>query len=418
MIFRLLALAAFVAALSTPGTARAFEEKPLPAEGPAVAVGCLYELSGPGAASGRAALAGTRLAVERINQAGGLLGRRVRLVVRDAADSALALDQAVAEMSEQDNATAFVGLLDAATAQSAGAAAQAGGRLFLCAGASLDGLPADAGPLFFTAAFDNTAQAEALAALAAEDLGLNRAVLVVDPSRETYAQLGAELAQRLSSRGVKILTRLKLADGGVNAGALAEEIARYHGPELLVLASGGADAAQAVKAFRAAGLAGPIIAGAGLDAPDGAPALGDDAGTVYYAAHADYQNPNELVQLFVQEYAQATGAAPVSGLSALGFDAAALLAHAVNQAESLDSKAAARALSSVSGYEGVTGSFTYGPKRRAPLKPVRLLVRHEGSLETVGQTAPAASLELEDREGEGATANAPDEERSEGEQQQ
>ena len=51
---------------------------------PPVRIGAIYDLRGRQAPRDVAALDGARLAVERINAGGGLLGRRVELLERDA----------------------------------------------------------------------------------------------------------------------------------------------------------------------------------------------------------------------------------------------------------------------------------------------------------------------------------------------
>jgi branched-chain amino acid transport system substrate-binding protein len=378
----------FLALMLLAATAQA-AESPSPQAASSVVVGCVFELTGPRAVDGQAALAGVKLAARKINQAGGVLGRPLRLEVRDAAANMLSLDRLVLDLVQKSNATAFVGLLDATAAQAAGVAAQGLGRLFLCVGATLDGLPESVGPLFFTAAFDDTAEAEALASMAASDLGLDKAVLIVDPSMESWSAFGKKLSESLAARGVQVEARLEMVDDGGDLDALAAEIGSRQGPLLLGLASGGPDAVRAVAALRRAGIDWPAVCGAGMDTANGAPRLGAASGTVYYAAHADYQQPEELVQLFVQDYTEQEGHAPVGGPPALGFDAMALLARAMELAGSSQSEAAAKALSSVSGYRGVTGSFSYGPHQRAPSKPVRILVSRAGSLETAENAAPA-----------------------------
>jgi branched-chain amino acid transport system substrate-binding protein len=352
-----------------------------------VVVGCLFELTGPRAIDGQAALAGVKLAARKINQAGGVLGRPLRLEIRDAGANMLSLDKLVMDLVQQTKVAAFVGLLDATSAQAAGASAQALGRLFLCVGATLDELPESVGSLFFIAAFDDTAQARALASMAASDLGLDKAVLLLDPSMESWSMFGERLSENLEARGVHVKARLKMANGGGNLDELAAEINRSQGPFLLGLASGGSDAVRAVRTLRRAGISWPVVCGAGMDTADGAARLGESSGTIYYAAHADYQQPEELVRLFVRDYAAAEGHAPVGGPPALGFDAMALLAHAMELAGRPESVAVAKALSSVSGYAGVTGSFSYGPDQRAPSKPVHILASRGGSRETVENAA-------------------------------
>jgi ABC-type branched-subunit amino acid transport system substrate-binding protein len=117
---------------SLPGAERA--------DGAAVQVGVLVPLTRPGwVEAGRHLLAGLELAVLDVNQAGGIAGRPLRLMIRDtAADprrAALAVDQL-----SRLGVAALAGEYHSVVARAAAARAEALGLPFLCSSAVLDAL--------------------------------------------------------------------------------------------------------------------------------------------------------------------------------------------------------------------------------------------------------------------------------------
>ena len=104
-------------------TRRAFGAIPLglavlpraaPAQGAAIKIGVPMPLSGPAALYGEPALKGAVMFVDELNKAGGVLGRKIELVVRD---SKAAPDEAVRvsrEMILKENVNLLVGTLTSA----------------------------------------------------------------------------------------------------------------------------------------------------------------------------------------------------------------------------------------------------------------------------------------------------------------
>src|SRR5208283_3367654 len=70
-----LGLATSLAAPAFSGVARA--------EGETIKIGMVLSVTGPGAESGRDALAGARIALDRVNKASGVLNKQVELVTED-----------------------------------------------------------------------------------------------------------------------------------------------------------------------------------------------------------------------------------------------------------------------------------------------------------------------------------------------
>jgi ABC-type branched-subunit amino acid transport system substrate-binding protein len=106
----------------------------------AVRIGALVPLTRPGwVAAGQHLLAGLELAVCEVNDAGGILGRPLKLVVRDTAADPQRAVAAVDELARL-GVTALAGEYHSVVARAAAARADALGLPFLCSSAVLDAL--------------------------------------------------------------------------------------------------------------------------------------------------------------------------------------------------------------------------------------------------------------------------------------
>ncbi|MFE0676022.1 ABC transporter substrate-binding protein [Streptomyces sp. NPDC058867] len=110
------------------------------ADGTAVLIGALAPLTPPGwAEAGRHLLAGLELGVREVNEAGGIGGRPLELVVRDTAADPRRAEAAVTELAGLGVA-ALAGEYHSVVARAAAARADALGLPFLCSSAVLDAL--------------------------------------------------------------------------------------------------------------------------------------------------------------------------------------------------------------------------------------------------------------------------------------
>jgi ABC-type branched-subunit amino acid transport system substrate-binding protein len=106
----------------------------------AIQIGALVPLSRPGwVAAGQHLLAGLEMAVRDVNDAGGIVGRPLQLVVRDTAADPQRAAAAVDELARLGVA-ALAGEYHSVVARAAAARADALGLPFLCSSAVLDEL--------------------------------------------------------------------------------------------------------------------------------------------------------------------------------------------------------------------------------------------------------------------------------------
>ena len=110
------------------------------ADGSAIQVGALVPLTRPGwVEAGQHLLAGLKLAAGEVNEAGGIAGRPLELVIRDSAGDPQRTAVAVDELNRL-GVTALAGEYHSVVARAAAAKADAVGMPFLCSSAVLDAL--------------------------------------------------------------------------------------------------------------------------------------------------------------------------------------------------------------------------------------------------------------------------------------
>ncbi|MFD3521183.1 ABC transporter substrate-binding protein [Streptomyces sp. NPDC058653] len=126
--------------MSAPPLPPATEPADVPADESAVRIGALVPLTPPGwVEAGHHLLAGLELGVSEVNEAGGIAGRPLELVVRDTAADPRRAAAAVDELAALGVA-ALAGEYHSVVARAAATRADALGMPFLCSSAVLDAL--------------------------------------------------------------------------------------------------------------------------------------------------------------------------------------------------------------------------------------------------------------------------------------
>ncbi|MER5610777.1 ABC transporter substrate-binding protein [Streptomyces sp. NPDC002215] len=243
------------------------------ADGPPVRLGALVPLTPPGwVGAGRHLLAGLDLAVREVNDAGGIDGRPLELVVRDTAADPERAAAAVDELAGLDVA-AVVGEYHSVVARAAAARADALGVPFLCSSAVLDALTEE--PTEWVA---RLAPAQSLGwRIYADfllDAGRHRIAVATRPS--VYWASGTRvLRDHLAPRGGTVV---ELDTNALTPEALCDALVEHDATALLLLVGHPEPAVPIVRAVREDGRLPEILIGAPAgqpEFPEWATALGE-----------------------------------------------------------------------------------------------------------------------------------------------
>ncbi|MFF9582979.1 ABC transporter substrate-binding protein [Streptomyces achromogenes] len=236
-----------------PGTDRA---------GGVVRIGALAPLTPPGwVEAGRHLLAGLELGVRDVNDAGGVGGRPLELVVRDTAAGPQRAAAAVDELARLDVA-AVAGEYHSVVARAAAARADALGLPFLCSSAVLDALTGQ--PTEWVARIA-PAQSHGWRLYADFLLGAGHSRVAVATQPSVYWASGTGiLRDHLAPRGGGLV---ELDMSALGPAALCDALAAHGATALLLLVGHPEPAASVVRSVRRD----PRLAGVLIGAPAGQP---------------------------------------------------------------------------------------------------------------------------------------------------
>jgi branched-chain amino acid transport system substrate-binding protein len=350
-------------------------------------IGAIYNLTGSQATLDGPSLDGARLAVDRINAAGGLLGRRVELLERDGQTSP-ELVRYDAQNLVALKVAAIVGLSDTDQVMAAAPVAARAGIPFVTSGATSPLLPGQVPDWLFLACFGDNVQAAAGAEFAADWLGARTVAILFDKDMDYTRLLQRYFAQSFTAQGGRVVLRVAFHTGEHDIAGLPAPSGGHAGDEgdegataaplkaqLLFVAAGPADAGPLVRKLRAAGYRQPIMGGDSYDNLKLIQAARKTGGGVYFTTHAAFGLPHSSTQMrrFTAWYRSAYGRPPENAFAGLGFDAVNLIARAILRAKSADPKKVRDALLETRGFDGVSGGLSYAGGSLVPRKAVTVI---------------------------------------------
>lgn len=349
-----------------------------------VKIGFFMSISGRDASFGEASLLGARLAVDRLNAEGGVLGRPVELVVEDNRSLAGESATAAKKLISRDHVVALVGECSSARTLEAAPIAQASG-IPLVTPASTSPRVTQAGDAIFRVCFTDEFQGEVIATFARRRLGLTRAALLVDSTAPYSVGLGECFSRTFTALGGAVIASQKYssADTDFRGQLTAIRAAR---PDALFLPGYYVAAGLVAKQARDLGLRATIIGGDGFEAPQLLEIGGDALEGAYYSTHFAVESTDPVSRGFVGAFRAKYNAVPNS-LSALTYDAVRLVADAIARAGTTERGALRLALSRTRGFAGATGTMSIDARRDAA-KDVAIITVRNGRLEFVETFRP------------------------------
>jgi ABC-type branched-subunit amino acid transport system substrate-binding protein len=354
----------------------------------AIRIGVLAPLTRPGwSEAGQHLLAGTELAVGEVNDAGGVGGRAVELLVRDTAADPQRAVAAVEELAGLGVA-ALAGEYHSVVARAAATTADALGLPFLCTSSVLDALTEQ--PTEWVARL-SPPQSRGWRTYADFLLGAGHRRIAVATQPSLYWATGTRiLRDHLAARGGSVT---ELDTDALTPAALCDELAGTGATALLLLVGHPEPAVPLVQAVRRDQRLGQVLIGAPAGQPEfaeWATLLGEDGAGVPFLRYL----PEHLTPLGARiETALRERLAPAPSFVAFeGYDTIAVLAE-ILRSHGTDRKRIAEAWPSVT-VEGTRGRIEFSRTAdigvwqwahppiqvvdRDPARPDRFRVLHTG----------------------------------------
>jgi branched-chain amino acid transport system substrate-binding protein len=355
-----------------------------------IKIGAPFNVTGAISSLDAPCLNGAKLRAKEINDAGGVLGAKLDLVIYDTKSDPTTIASVASQLANQDKVVAGLGFTDSDSALALGPIFQKAGIPFVTPGATSPKLPEQIGDTFFLACFGDNVQAAAGAEFMLGKLNVKDAYLVRDNSTEYTTLLAKYWEEAFTRGGGKVVGRDDYKGGDKSLSAQITKIkALPKKPQALYIAANPDDIGLVVKQMRQSGVREPIIGGDGYDTPLLLQVGGKGANGVYYSTHA-YVAPDSTpaILAFSKAYKAMTGTEPENAFAALGYDTVGLIADAIGHAGSAEPAKIREALAATHGFKGVTGTISYRPGVRVPDKTVTLIGVKDQKLYLAAEVTP------------------------------
>jgi len=344
-------------------------------DGDTVAIGAVFPLSGPVAFYGNESRDGALLAIEEINNAGGLLGKRLTLIAEDDEGDGAKAVNAFTKLTTRDRVGFVIGSSTSGATMAMTSLAQQS-RVILNSPSATNIAVTKAGDYVFRACFIDPFQGVVGADFAFDTLRSRRAAVLYDAGADYNTGLADAFKRQFRSVGGQVVADEAYQTGDVDFNAQITRI-RAANPDVVYLPNYYNDVALQARQLRAQGVTCALIGGDGWDSLiDNA---GDEVLNGFWSAGfaADTTDPKGVA--FVRAY-QARFNKPASQFAALGYDTLMLIADGIKAANSFDTAAVKNAMARING-SYVTGNIRFDSDRN-PIKGAAILeiVKKDGKL--------------------------------------
>lgn len=354
-----------------PAEQKPAEQKPAkPAEPAEIKIGVVAPLTGDVATFGASTKNGAELAVKQVNDKGGVLGKKIVLVMEDDKNQPTETAAAVQKLITQDKVVAVVGSV-ASKCTLAGAPIAQANKVVMISGTSTNEKVTQVGDYVFRACFIDPFQGAVGAKFAFENLKAKSAACLFDVTNDYTKGLAEEFKKNFEKLGGKIVEYQTYNVGDQDFKPQLTKI-KAKNPEVLYLSDYYNTVGLIAKQAREMGIKAALLGGDGWDSADltkiGGPAI--EGG--YFSNHysKDAKNP-EAVE-FLAAYTAAYKADP-DALAALAYDATMILVDGMKRAGKIDSTAIKDALHQTKDFKAVSGNITIDPATRNPIKSATIL---------------------------------------------
>ena len=343
-----------------------------------IVVGEFSSLTGTEATFGQSTHNGITLAFEEINAAGGIGGRKLRVITEDDQSKAEEAANAVTKLISSNQVAAIIGEVASSNSLAAAPICQSS-KIPMISPSSTNPDVTKKGDYIFRMCFLDNYQGPVLARFTLNDLHFKRAAMLIDV-RSDYSRGLAEAFEKVftASGGTIVATQsFSKGDSDYRPQLTAIQAAS---PQIIFIPGYYNDVAPIAIQARDIGIRVPLLGGDGWESPKLLEIGGHSLEGCMYSNHYHSDDPTPAVREFVQKYQQRFGARPDS-IAALAYDAARVLADGIRHAgPNFTNRSLRDALAATRNFPGVTGAITFDANRNPIGKKVAIEEIKNGQL--------------------------------------
>jgi branched-chain amino acid transport system substrate-binding protein len=338
-----------------------------------ILIGHYGSLTGATATFGQSAQKGIEMAVDAINASGGVLGKKIKVIVEDDQGKPEEAQTVVTKLINKDRVVAVLGEI-ASSNSLAGAPVCQASRIPMISPGSTNPKVTQVGNYIFRVCFIDPFQGKVMAKFAANTLKLKNVAILRDIKSDYSVGLANFFTDNFKTLGGAIVTDESYSQGDKDFTAQLTSI-KAKNPDGIFVPGYYTEVGLIARQARKLGIKVTLMGGDGWDSSKLWEIGGDALNGCYYSNHYSVDDPSPVLQKFVNDYKaryKGTSDSIPDAMAALGYDAALVLADAMKRANSTKPDSVREALSQTKNFVGVTGQTTLDENRNA-VKPAVVL---------------------------------------------
>jgi len=374
----LVAAAVFFTGCSKPSSGTA-------AGGDVIKVGEFASLTGSEATFGQSSHKGTALAIDDLNAAGGVLGKKIQLLTEDDQSQAGQPATVVRKLISSDGVVAILGEVASSKSLEAAPICEEN-KIPMISPSSTNPKVTETGDYIFRVCFIDPFQGTVMANFARKTLKLQNVAVLTDVKSDYSLGLAKFFKQSFIADGGKIVTEQNYSGGDKDFNAQLTSI-KAANPDGIFVPGYYTEVGLIVLQARQQGITVPVFGGDGWESSSLVPIGGKAMEGCYFSTHYSPQDTSPAVQNFVKEYRAKFDNETPDAMAALGYDSAMILADAMKRAGAADEAKVRDALAATKDFAGVTGKITIDTDRNAS-KPAVILTITNGQFQYIQTVSP------------------------------
>jgi branched-chain amino acid transport system substrate-binding protein len=337
-----------------------------------IKIGEFASLTGKEATFGISSHEGTLLAIEEINAAGGVLGKKLELLTEDTQSKAGESATVVNKLVSRDQVVAILGEVASSRSLEAAPICQAN-KIPMISPSSTNPKVTETGDFVFRVCFIDPFQGTVMANFATKTLQAKRVAVLTDVKSDYSKGLAKFFRERFIANGGEIVVELDYNGGDKDFKAQLTAI-KAVSPDGVFVPGYYTDCALISIQAKQLGLNVPLFGGDGWESEKLFEIGGDSVNGNYLSTHYSPAAGGELGKKFVENYKKRWNGKTPDALAACGYDSALVLADAIKRAGTTEGTKLRDAIAATKNFPAVTGTITINEKRDATKSAVILKI--------------------------------------------
>ena len=343
--------------------------------GDTIKVGEFASLTGKEATFGTSAHEGTALAIEEINAAGGVLGKKIELLTEDNQTKAGETANAVNKLISKDGVVAILGEVASSRSMEAAPICQQN-KIPMIPPASTNPTVTQEGDYIFRVCFTDTFQGAALANFATGTLNAKKVAVLTDVKSDYSKGLAKSFKEKYTASGGKLGIELDFNGGDKDFKGQLTAI-KGDAPDAIFLPGYYNDVALICIQAKQLGITAPIFGGDGWESESLLTIGKESMNGNYFSTHCSVEQGTPEMVAFVEGYKKKYNGKTPDAMAVLGYDSAKVLADAMKRAGSTDSAKVRDAIAATKDFSGASGKFSLNENRDAVKALVFIKIENE-----------------------------------------